>query len=321
MSAIQSQVSFATPTSFLETIEQLQTTIDQWTVAQLRQHVHDLVETLGFLRESMPVDSWKTFAQEIQRTGLRNRLLEDPFTGRCASKPRGYAGDAGMLDFIYEHPSIASVLRTTSEFGRNVFNYTCNSGASRAVRNRRDLLSTEIDRVCDARPDARILSVACGHLREGLTSRAVQEHRLDEFVALDADSESLSTVRQDIGGCRVRPVHGSVKTLLKSSAENLGTFDFIYSAGLYDYLSDAVALRLTKALLNRLRPGGRLWISNFVPNTGNRGYMEAVMDWWLIYRDEKDLESLAAQLALDDRASIRTFRESALNIAFLEIRK
>jgi hypothetical protein len=40
----------------------------------------------------------------------------------------------------------------TSDFGRFVYEYTFSAPVSRAVRNRRDVLAAEIDRVCLERP-------------------------------------------------------------------------------------------------------------------------------------------------------------------------
>jgi hypothetical protein len=84
-----------------------------------------------------------------------------------------------------------------------------------------------------------------------------------------------------------------VLTLLRSGQE-LGVFDFIYSAGLYDYLSEDTAVRLTSKLASMLKPGGRLLIANMMPSLPSAGYMEAVMDWWLIYRTTQELKSLSA---------------------------
>jgi hypothetical protein len=55
----------------------------------------------------------------------------------------------------------------------------------RAVRHRRDLIAATIDETCAARPGARILSVACGHLREAALSDAVMTGALSTLIALD----------------------------------------------------------------------------------------------------------------------------------------
>ena len=68
-----------------------------------------------------------------------------------------------------------------------------------------------------------------------------------------------------------------------------------------------------------LRPGGKVWIANFVENLWSAGYMEAVMDWWLIYRSEDRMNSLADRIDGKKIASWRTFREPESNVVFLEV--
>ncbi len=50
-------------------------------------------------------DAWRA---DVDRHVRPHPILgvshESPFVHRCFTKPRGYAGDAVMLDFIYRHP-------------------------------------------------------------------------------------------------------------------------------------------------------------------------------------------------------------------------
>jgi extracellular factor (EF) 3-hydroxypalmitic acid methyl ester biosynthesis protein len=70
----------------------------------------------------------------------------------------------------------------------------------------------------------------------------------------------------------------------------LAQCDLIYSAGLYDYLDDKVAKKLSATLFDALKPGGRLVLTNFLKDTHDIGWGEAMMDWFLIYRDQADIE-------------------------------
>ena len=56
--------------------------------------------------------------------------------------------------------------------------------------------------------------------------------------------------------------------------------------------SQSMATRLTHRLFSMLKPGGRLLIANFTPSASGRGYMEAFMDWRLIYRSPDELLAL-----------------------------
>ena len=75
-------------------------------------------------------------------------------------------------------------------------------------------------------------------------------------------------------------------------------FDLIYTLGLTDSL-DARAMRLLHRMCKAcLAPQGRMLLANFLPGHLATGWMDAVMDWHLIYRDEHELEQYAAEVGL-----------------------
>ncbi|MBS1855883.1 MAG: class I SAM-dependent methyltransferase [Acidobacteria bacterium] len=245
---------------------------------------------------------------------------EDPFIRRAFAKPRGYAGDAVLLDFIYHHPANRAWVATAPPRGRAALGFSTNTPAPRAVRNRAWLLANEIDAVCARAPRAAILSMACGHLREARDSCALEAGAFGRFVALDQDVESLEVVRRDAGPLGVEAMEGSVKTVI-ARGPRLGSFDFIYAAGLFDYLNDRVAARLLCTLAGMLKRGGKLWVANFLPGIVDRGFMESFMDWWLIYRTPRQMLEIADALPPGGYSSRRTFVEIESNIVFLEVRR
>ena len=264
-----------------------------------------LFEGLRELRQAAGDEAWPELREAIQAHPVRELIHEDPMTRRSFEKPRGYAGDAVLLDYIYGEPvnDGPGVPRDgdsdPSPRARAVQRYATGRPAAAAVRHRRQWLAFQIDRAADRalaeqRDGARVLSVACGHLREGRDSVALQTGAISECVAVDADARSLAEVERSFAG-RVQPVQMSVARLL-ARAERLGEFDLVYSAGLYDYLDDALARRLTARLFERLRPGGRLIVTNFLPQVADVGYMETFMGWELIYRDLDGVRDFAGDI-------------------------
>lgn len=252
-------------------------------------------------------------ADQVRAHPLHALVRQDPFTQRAAAKPRGYAGDAVMMDFIYDAAAPAG----TTALGQALLGCTSRSGMGLSVQYRRVLLRSLIDDVVATHGQGRVLSVAAGHCRE-LRGSLVQSPAFDgEFVALDQDGESCAQVAQDQAGHRVSVRHQGVRDLLALPADgSLGRFDLVYSAGLYDYLPDALARRLTQRLLGLLRPQGRLLIANFMPGGCGRGYQELFMDWTLILRDEAQLR----QLALDAGArQLRSFVDPHRNVVYAEL--
>jgi len=162
--------------------------------------------------------------------------------------------------------------------------------------------------------------VAAGHLREAELSVAVQTGRIQEFVALDQDEASLAVVSRDYAHLGIRTMPGSVRQILSGKAK-LGQYDFVYAAGLFDYLSGPVAAALACRMLEITRPGGLMLIPNFLTSVPDSGYMEAFMDWHLIYRNHADMWALASALPQSAVADCQVFDASDDAITCLLVSK
>lgn len=244
---------------------------------------------------------------------LHALVQQDPYTYRASTKPRGYAGDAVMMDFIYSGVPPEG----TTELGRGLFSATTRVSMGLSVLYRRQLLKSLLDDTVVTHEAGRVLSVASGHARELEGSLATTALFRGEVVALDQDAQCCAEVARVRAGGRVRAVHAGVRELLSGDlAPTLGEFDLIYSAGLYDYLPDLLARRLTARLLQMLRPGGRLVIANFVPGGSGRGYMELFMDWTLVLRSEATLADMARRAGA---AQVNTFHDPHRNVVYAEL--
>jgi SAM-dependent methyltransferase len=280
--------------------------------------VQKTVDLLSDYRRQATPQEWREFAAEtIRAHPILAPLHRDPYSSYSFRKPRGYPGDAVLLDFIYGGGGSQPLLDASDDFGRQLFRQAAQSPAFETLRARRDFLARRIEECCAAK-STRILAVACGHLREllQLPVRCVPER----FLAIDQDALSLATAQADLPGLAIETVSTSAFRLLDRRF-NIGSFDFIYSAGLYDYLDDDFAVRLLLALSRRLASGGVLLVANMLPGFQPAGYMEAVMDWWLIYRTAEEMASLARPLVASGGFSMRTFNDAGDDIVYLEIRR
>jgi hypothetical protein len=273
------------------------------------------------LRNTAAAGAWKALARACLDHPIRGILHQDPFTYRAFSKPRGYAGDAELLDYIYGVDEGWPAPAGTSPVGQRIFaHHTAHGPSPRAVRARRHTLARLVDETSAAVRRPRILSVAAGHLREAGLSAAVREGRTGEFVALDQDGQSLETVERLYGRFSVVTVTAGIRRLLTGRLA-LGRFDLVYSAGLYDYLPQATARRLTGVLFAMLPPGGRLLVANFVPGIRDVGYMESYMDWRLTYRTTEELRDVATAIDPDQIGGADVWTEENDNVAFLLLTK
>jgi SAM-dependent methyltransferase len=276
---------------------------------------------LNGMRTYVSDSTWKQFAtNECRQLPLMHLLQQDPLTARAFSKPRGYAGDAVMMDLVYaaEDRYDLPEVKAISELGRQIYEYQLQSPAAKAVRARRNIIREKVDNMAIRAPQAHILSLACGHLREATDCLALLDGRLGRYVAIDQDKESLAVVEREVGHFGVETMVASVRDVLKGNIHLTG-FDLVYATGLYDYLSEPVAQRLCEIFFDMLNPGGRFLIANFLPGISNVGYMETFMDWWLIYRTEEELLRLAETLPEKHVETINLFVEENKNIAFLEV--
>jgi extracellular factor (EF) 3-hydroxypalmitic acid methyl ester biosynthesis protein len=242
---------------------------------------------------------------------LSQILLMDPYARRAFEKPRGYAGDAVMLDYIYRptHSSLDGLASVIHEATTTLPN-------AKSILWRQDYLAHLINRTMISRETAEVLSVASGHMRELDRLRDITKDTNVRFTALDQDAASISEAQTTY---REYAILGETKSFASLIRERVVAkrYDLIYSAGLFDYLQDSTAAALIKAMFARLEPGGVLSIANFTRDSHGRGFMAGFMDWCLIYRNEEDLRSLAD--AACPKASHRIFRDQPRNVVFLEV--
>ncbi|MBI5068556.1 MAG: class I SAM-dependent methyltransferase [Deltaproteobacteria bacterium] len=285
------------------------------------QAMHALSQALRDRRTSLGEAEWDELMRDAREHPLAALLREDPLTDRARARPRGYPGDAVAMDFMYAGMPSA-IRQTTSRLGRAVFAYTAGcSAAAVAVRQRRNTLSLAIDEVASSVSGARVMAAGCGHLREARLSRAVTSGTLGELVALDGDREHLRVVSREFGpATKVKTVFAGVAEVAAGKLQ-LGGFDLVYSAGLFERLDDGEARAVTAALLHTLRPGGRLLISNFVDGFLAHELMQAFMDWKLACRDETQLLGLAGEVSQRARMGARAWRDATGCLAWLEIRR
>jgi extracellular factor (EF) 3-hydroxypalmitic acid methyl ester biosynthesis protein len=237
-------------------------------------------------------------------------ILASEFIKRSNLKPRGYAGDSEMMRMIYENRPVGRYL-----FNQLVHLHPVAHPGAEAVRSRRRLVPAALLEVLarrDGEAPFRIFSVAAGpawELRD--VFRSARDAARIEVVLLDQDPDALDLARVGVAQLekelghpiRVQYVADSVRTMLRGQglAERVGRFDFIYSMGLFDYLTPPVARAVLARLFELLRPGGALVVGNYHARNPSRLYMEYWLDWRLYHRTEATLLELADDLPASRR--------------------
>jgi len=266
------------------------------------------------------------------RRQMHPLMLVAPFIYRTFAKPLGYAGDYEMVNMIVREP-----LAGPNTYARILNAAILRSKGAQAHRNRIDrlvqYLKGEAQRMSGSRRRMCVLNVGCGPAVE--VQRFLRTEPLSdscEIHLMDFNSETLDYTRGRLaeaareGGRNAAILyhHKSVNELLKeASREALGresepfvSADLVYCAGLFDYLSDRICRRLLQLFSSWTRPGGLVVATNVHPNNDVRFFMEHVLEWNLIYRDEKQMLELGPEGGLKSV----TVDATGANV-LLEIRK
>ena len=283
-----------------------------------------LMDQLGQITSGFNQEEKSIHKQYIRQTPYYLIVQEAPFYWRIINKPNGYAGDAFMMDFIYQNR-----FEGKTPFGKLLHKNALDSKACQAVRNRKTLLKEQILKT----GSGKVLSLAAGsaqEIREVLSDPAGEAFM---FHALDHDMDALAffqelpkkgrheyflanafqitskkynlarprpmlkrycSPRRDFRGWRRLFVHMKYEL----SCLNFEDYDLIYSAGLYDYIKTFLinpsrgTIALTRNLfVDLLKPGGTLILGNFSQHIPRdvRFAMEYIYDWNLIYRDKDEI--------------------------------
>jgi extracellular factor (EF) 3-hydroxypalmitic acid methyl ester biosynthesis protein len=269
----------------------------------------------------------RSFAQ----AAIHPLILRAPFVWRTYAKPLGYAGDYEMVNQILGDPR-----QGPSTYFQLVNYMFLQAGVAQAHRNRIDILVERLMQLARQGEAAgrpmRVLNVGCGPAVEIV--RLLQTTPLTrwlDFTLVDFSEETLEYTRTQLEAAaraaghelHLTLQHESVNQLLKRASRVRGpstpeSFDFVYCAGLFDYLSDKVCNRLIAYFVSRCRDGAAILVTNVHAANPERLWMEHFLEWYLIYRDEGGLlavlpEGLRDARTWTDATGVNVFLEAAVS--------
>ena len=240
--------------------------------------------------------------QQFSRRQVQSLLVEAPWMRRALEKPLGYAGDYQVMRYMYEDQWAGE-----THFGRALGYAIHQTPAAQAVVARKNLMTRQLrQHSARHRPGKplRILLVAAGPAQE--LYEVLTDPRIDleiEAVLLEQETEALAyaesrlrpVVERRRAPTRIERLQESVRRVVadRHFATQLGRFDVVVSAGLFDYLHPRMARRLITALTSTLAPGGTAYFGNMVPENPCRWIQEHGLDWWLIHRSRDELLDMA----------------------------
>jgi extracellular factor (EF) 3-hydroxypalmitic acid methyl ester biosynthesis protein len=293
------------------------------------------------------IERFETIASELEpdlqpvhriylRRQLHPLLLCSPFAYRAFQKPLGYAGDYEVVNMMMRPPHEGGTL-----FAKIINVWLLCQLPVQAHRNRAAYLTRKLveesRRAMTGGKTLRVFDVGCGPAEE--VQRFLKEQDLSErahICLLDFNEETLLHVRTRLEAIKQKYHRGTPIQLVKKSVHQLlrdgarspvrapdRSYDFIYCAGLFDYLSDAVCKRLMNIFYDMLAPGGLLLATNVIEAMSDtkpfRYSMDYILDWHLIYRSGNQVAALAPPGAAPDDVKV-ICEDTGVN-AFIEVRK
>ncbi len=270
------------------------------------------------------------------RRQLHPLVLCSPFAHRTFHKPLGYAGDYEVVDMMLRPPYEGGSL-----FAKILNVWLWGQAPATAHRNRvvylEQKLIEESLRAKRHGRSVRVFNFACGPAAE-IQSFIKNQSLSDDasLFLLDFNEETLTHLQQKLAAIKMQEQRGtklqfikkSVHSMLKESGRSTlnpreETYDFVYCAGLFDYLSDNVCKRLMDVMYDMVSPGGLLLATNVTDALNDtrpfRYSMEYILDWHLIYRDGKQLHELTPTKALPENTKV-VADDTGVNV-FIEVRK
>ncbi len=291
-------------------------------------YLDELFKKSELVAESIDKDLLPAHKSYMRRQ-LHSLVINAPFANRSFQKPLGYSGDYEMMNMIHRNQPEGRSL-----YEKLIHSLLIGQWPAISVRNRvahlEENILIETARVARTGNIARILNIGCGpawEVQSFLKTTAISDHA--DFTLIDFNKETLTHVGKKLVDAKnlfsrhtsIRTQQMSVFELLRHTQKNSKKdekFDLIYCAGLFDYLAPETCRALINFGYDSLSPGGLMLIANMDDSKPFRNFIEATMDWHLIYRDTLEMLSLVPERY---RESTRVIAEPTAVNLFLHTRK
>jgi SAM-dependent methyltransferase len=219
-------------------------------------------------------------------------LTEQNFRGTAQAhallKPHGYHGDYEIIDIIYRQR--VALDPHLEKWDR----YFHAQSAPKAVCNRKGFFHARLDEVVERHPGEiiQVLNVASGPGRDMREWLDTHQHAPVFFDCVELDPNAIEYARNVCAPCLEKIQFHQANALRFHTPKQ---YHLVWSAGLFDYLSESLFVRLLRRLLRFAQPGGEVVVGNFGDYNPTRSYMELLGGWRLIHRSREHLHALAAE--------------------------
>jgi len=286
--------------------------------------IWDFLKSQGYLEDKRQYNLYRSYYFE-----KLSPLLYLPEVNRhIYDKPLGYSGDFITMNYIYDyHDSTGNFLGDTS-FEMLINNYTCSIPIATSNIRRKDFFKSKLLECYHQRKN-NVVSIACGPIREffELLDQGMIGNDLN-FKCFDFETKVFEYIENKLhtySGPKIKInfIKGNVLSLIKDTElqNQIKDSDFIYCAGLFDYLGDRICKCLLKILFESLNEEGEVIVCNASEEgSSHRAYYDFLGGWNLIYRKKEDLLYWCKEIPNYKNLSIFKTHENG-NYWFLSLKK
>ncbi|MEH6456221.1 MAG: class I SAM-dependent methyltransferase [Cocleimonas sp.] len=262
--------------------------------------------------KSLPDLSTISLTDEAQIYDILSPILDvKSLLGYTFQKPRGYAGDFELIDRIYN-----KWISDDVDFQKwDTLYHELES--SKAVINRKKYFIDEITSLNNKKQKLEVLDLGSGPCTDLYEYLYKTKENYLYFDCLDMDEGAIEF---GLGVCDnyYKNVSFINKNAFRYNPDK--EYDLIWSAGLFDYFSDKLFVRLLNRMYTLLSVDGELIIGNFSTTNPSRRMMETYAQWYLNHRSEEELIELAIKAGIsEDKLEVRS-EELGINL-FLHAKK
>ncbi len=238
-------------------------------------------------------------------------MNENTMHGFGYIKPYGYSGDFMIIDRIYK--KWVSPFENLKKW--DIFYHTLH--APKAVRNRKDFFLEFFSEKTRTSKGLNVLILGSGPAIDVFEFFEKHPDNNIQFTLVDFDPNAIeySKKKNKKYASKIKFVNANV-FFYKYNEK----FDFIWSAGLFDYFKEKHFVFMINKYYNALKPNGLFIIGNFSIDNPTTVFMELFSDWYLNYRSVGDLKRLAGYASINENKIFVNMEPLGVNL-FLQLQK
>lgn len=259
--------------------------------------IRDTIKSIILLLESNKIDNPWEFLEPFKEHEFFDLSIGSSDSAMHAlSKPYGYAGDMHLMH------KTCKKFNDWNEYERLTNMWFLNFPTAESVRQRAKSLFETLKRLPDG---SKVMNLACWPALEVQWLLEVSDKDI-EFFLLDNDPVTLEYLKNQKMDERAKILEANAFKINSNRLNDLcgnNKLDLAYSSGLFDYIPNKFAPRITQAMFNQLKIGWKLIIWNYLkPSDTNphpqrqKFVMEEILDWTLIYRSPEEIKNFLSKI-------------------------